>query len=621
MNLLESKTSSFPKAEKEEWERKASESLKGKPVEKLKTVTMEGITLQPVYSGETREAIREYPGEAPYTRGIHKDGYNGMPWQISQQIEGNTAEELLRNFELAADRGQNTLSVSSSVLASLEPKDVQAIFQYSASKGIPLFIDAKGGQKALACQLKKMAVDGPLEGVMAEDPITEGVMRGKGIKDKNGFFEAWAGAVMSAHEAAPGLRTVLVKSHAYHNAGANAAEELGIALALGAEYLHQASEAGYNAEVIADKMVFSFGIDSGFFMNIAKLRAARRLWSLMGKEYGGSEESFKMYIHSETSAFTATLFDPYVNLLRTGNQAFAAVAGGSQSITVLPFDCAANKPSAFSERIARNIQLILKEETLLDKVVDPAGGSYYIEALTDELAEKAWSFFLEIEEQGGILEALQAGWLQAKVQETCSKKRNLSQHGAIRLIGTNVYANLEDEIAVHPSAEVDIALPFETEEIAPLEKRRLAEDFEKLRMASLRYKEKQGELPRVGLICLGNLKTYKPKADFIKGFLAAGGIEGIERPCTTQAEAEQFMKETHFQHYVVCGSDEDYHNDLAVWLESYDENSAKATIYMAGKQKGRDEELFLSLGVKDFISVSSNSITILTAILKDLEVM
>ena len=204
---------------------------------------------------------------------------------------------------------------------------------------------------------------------------------------------------------------------------------------------------------------------------------------------------------------------------------------------------------------------------------------------------------------------------------TCGKKRDLFQHGKVRLIGTNVYANLEDEIAVHPSSEVDIALPFETDDIIPLEGRRLAEDFEKLRMASLRYKEKQGELPRAGLICLGNLKAYKPKADFIKGFLAAGGIEGIERPCATQEEAWQFMKETHFQHYVVCGSDEEYHNELASWLEAYDENTAKATIFMAGRQKGRDEELFLSLGVKDFISLSSNSISILTAILKDLEVL
>ena len=412
MNLLTSKTSSFPKAEKKEWERKASESLKGKPTQNLNTDTLEGITIHPVYSWENREAIRESPGEAPYTRGIHKDGYKGRPWLISQQIHGHSAEELLKNARLAAERGQNTLSVSSSVLASLEPNDVQAVFQYSAKERIPLFIDAKGGQKALLCQLKKMAVDGTLEGVMAEDPITEGVMRGKGIKERKDFFEAWASAAVSAHEAAPGLRTILVKSHAYHNAGAHAAEELGIAMALGAEYLHQAGEAGYRTELIAEKMVFSFGIDSDFFMNIAKLRAARRLWSLMGNGYGSREESFKMYIHSETSAYTATLFDPYVNLLRAANQAFAAVVGGAQSITVLPFDCASNKTSAFSERIARNIQLILKEETLLDKVVDPAGGSYYIEALTDELAEKAWAIFLEIEKQGGVLEALQSGWLQ-----------------------------------------------------------------------------------------------------------------------------------------------------------------------------------------------------------------
>lgn len=356
-------------------------------------------------------------------------------------------------------------------------------------------------------------------------------------------------------------------------------------------------------------------------MNVAKLRAARRLWALLGQEYSKDENSFKMYIHAETSSFTATLFDPYVNLLREANQAFAAVIGGVQSLEVKQFNDASNESSAFSDRIARNIHLVIKEETLVDKVVDPAGGSFYVEALTNELAEKAWGLFLEIEERGGVINAFRSGWLQERIKETFSKKKENVAKRKDSLIGTNVYPNLEDTVNVSNSTSLEIALPFKVQFITPLKEVRLAEDFEHLRIASLQFKEKNGSYPSVGLICIKDLKSHKPRADFVKGFLAAGGIESDEKQCQTVDELLEFIHSSTHLHYVLCGSDADYEDVAVSWTQRISNANLKANIFMAGKPKEDVEQTLKIAGVKDFIAVGSNAVTQITKILTDLEVL
>lgn len=623
MNLQETKIVSFPKETFEDWAKRAEQSLKGKPLADLSTATYEGITLNPLYTASSTSIEEEWPGFAPFTRGTSILGFKEQPWFVSQAIPGDNSKKIINNFKDASSRGQNIIALTFSQLATMKEEELLNFFQYVMENHLPIFIDSKGGQKAILAQLKKLSPENKskLKGILAEDPISEGVIHGKGIDSPDEFFSTWFDNVRSSSTSMPEVKTILVKSTAVHDAGGNAVQELAMALAIAAEYLHYGSKNGCSAETIAKQMVFSFSVDSAFFMNVAKLRAARRLWSLIGQEYSDSVDSFKMFIHCETSSFTETLFDPYVNLLRAGNQAFAALIGGAQSLEVKEFNSATNESTAFSKRIARNIHLVLKEETLIDKIVDPSGGSYYVEAITNELAEKAWDLFLEIEKQGGALNVLNSGWIQTKVNETLKQKKENVALRKDSLIGTNVYPNLDDQIHISNKKSLEVALPYKVKKILPLTAVRLAEEFEELRIASLRHKEKLGSYPTVGLICLRDLKSYKPRADFVKGFMAAGGVEVKEYACQTIDEALAFVKQENHQHYILCGNDRDYQEVSLSWTEKLVEVEGRASFYMAGKQKRDFEELLIQAGIKEFISVQSNAITFISSILKDLEVM
>jgi methylmalonyl-CoA mutase len=216
----------------------------------------------------------------------------------------------------------------------------------------------------------------------------------------------------------PNLRTIHLNAATYNNSGADTVQELAFGISTGSEYLTQLTDRGLSADFAASKMRFSFGIGSNYFMEIAKLRAARLLWSVVQKGFRIPEgESIKMDIHCVTSEKNKSENEPDMNMLRTQTEAMSAILGGTDSLTVEPFDKTFRHPDEFSERIARNQQLILKEEAYFDKVADPAGGSYYIENLTSLIADKAWRLFLEIEDQGGFLSSLNSGFIMKKLSE------------------------------------------------------------------------------------------------------------------------------------------------------------------------------------------------------------
>lgn len=625
MDLQKTKAVEFPKATVIDWEAKAEKSLKGKPLTKLHTTTYEGIQLDPLYTEQSTVINEEWPGFAPYTRGTSALGYKEQPWLISQKLTGDNSTNILANFEQVKNRGQNTIALDIGQLTSMDDGEAIQFVQNIIQQEQSLFVDTKGQQKQIVSLLEQLSSNElvMLKGILAEDPIAEGVIQGKGIENPKEYFATWFEQLQSMDSSMPEVKKILVKSTVVHNAGGNAVQELALALATAVEYLHYGEENGYSAERLAKNVVFSFAIDSSFFMNVAKLRAARRLWSLIGQEYTGDGSMFKMFIHSETSSFTATLFDPYVNLLRAANQAFAAVVGGTQSLEVKEFDSVTNETTAFSERIARNIHLVLKEETLIDKVVDPAGGSYYVESLTNELADQAWSLFLEIEKRGGALASLQDGWVQEAIGQVLQQKKANVAKRKDSLIGTNVYPNLEDIVSIAERAlkSEQMVLPYNSVSITPFTEVRLAEEFEQLRIASLQYKEEQGSYPAVGLVCMGSLKSYKPRADFVKGFFAAGGVECIEQACQSVEEAKVFIKESNVKHFVLCGSDADYAENAVAWVQELLAENTDATLYLAGKQPQELEEALQQAGVDEFVSVQSNAIAVITNVLKDLEVM
>ncbi len=218
---------------------------------------------------------------------------------------------------------------------------------------------------------------------------------------------------------------ISINASNFNNAGADIVQELAFGISMGSEYMAQLTDRGISADMAASKIRFSFGTGSHYFPEIAKLRAARLLWSVVINGFHPENiEKMKMDIHCVTSEWNKTIYDPYVNLLRTQTEAMSAILGGTDSLTVEPFDIVFRNPDEFSERIARNQQLILKEEAYFDKVADPAAGSYYIENLTNLISENAWKLFLEIEEKGGFLSCLKSGFIQNKLSESATKRQN-----------------------------------------------------------------------------------------------------------------------------------------------------------------------------------------------------
>ncbi|MDQ0197386.1 methylmalonyl-CoA mutase subunit beta [Neobacillus ginsengisoli] len=627
MNLGELKNQSFPRNYFGQWEKKAEESLKGKSVKSLTTTTYENIKLKPLYCGEDEKPAAAFPGGSDFRRGIYPLGYITNRWQIAQRISYQTIEELTEKLQHAFTRGQTAISfeISSGLLENSEFLE-KLVKDYSSKH--PFAINARSElQKEMVNLLAKITENQSdvlvVTGYIGSDPLSSFVIDGILPKNDVLYFADWVKSIKFANDNFPSLQTVLINTSPYHNGGANAVQELGIAAATGVFYLQQLLAGNFTLEQALAKMIFQFSIGANFFMEIAKLRAARILWDKITEVYGADMEWRGMQIAAETSAFTKTTYDKHVNILRAGNEAFAAIIGGIQYLHVSAFD-EIIASSYFSERIAGNTQLILQDEVLLEKVIDPAGGSWYVEELTRELAEKAWEFFQEIEANGGILNVVKTSWLQREVA-VVNEKRQLDIFTREKsIIGTNVYANLEEE-GFTGKKRSDRLFSSNRQKgqhpIQPIPQLRLAEPYETLRNKAVGLKEKIGTQPMVGMICLGILKHHKAKVDFIKGFLAVGGIYGAASdPVISSESGIEFVKNSHLQHFCLCGSNDQYEEIGHEVLLALKAEFPESVFYLAGLPEKERQNQWFAEGIRQFIHVKSNCYEILSTILTDLEV-
>lgn len=649
MEIEKMKTETFPKASFEEWANKAKESLKGKSFESLYKNTYEKVLLKPLYDREDvdGENIPQYPGLPDYRRGIDAPGRHENQWHVANKISYSDAENLMDNIRSALLMGQTALAfeIKPSLFSSGDKlKDVLAA---CAELG-PFSINAGGFHKPFLAHVmlagKETGKNGEIDGFIASDPIAEAACTGFLQNGEIEFFKHWEPAIKYTAQHLPKVKTVLVNTAPYHNSGANAIQELAIAISTGVFYLQHLLDKGWIIDDALDKLIFHFSIGANFFMETAKLRAVRILWDKAMEAYGAVQENRKMIISAETSSFTKTVFDPYVNLLRAGNEAFAAVLGGVKYLDVHPFNETIGQPTPFSERIARNTQLILKTEAHLEKVYDPAGGSWYIEALTKGLAEQAWAFFLELEDQGGILEALKKEWLQDKLLQLKSKREDDVLTRKQSIVGTNVYANLSDKAdrreAVGEAAAaapgsieeiidkaaasepvlIDSASPERALEFKPIRSARLSEPFENLRYKSARIERVAGRKPSIGLIALGELKEHKSRVDFISGFMAAGGIQTIKSSNIMESkDAIEFIKSAGITHFCLCGDDRQYEERGPGLIKDIKAVFPKVKLSLAGLPEDRLRKRLIMEGIEKYIHVKSNSYEILSNLLQELE--
>lgn len=395
----------------------------------------------------------------------------------------------------------------------------------------------------------------------------------------------------------PKFKAVNVQGILMHNGGATIVQELGYVLGIANEYLAFATANGLTIDQIAGKMELTLSISSNYFMEIAKLRAIRLLWATMVSQYQPKNvESCKIRINSVASCWNKTIFDPYVNMLRTTTEGMSASLGGADSITLQPFDVAFKGDDDFSRRISRNVQIILKEESYFDKTVDPAAGSYYIENLTDSIAEHAWKLFQSVEAEGGITQMILDGKIKTAIEESCQKRNMDIATRKYILLGTNQFPNIKETM-------------LEKIEVMPEEKRaglqtyRGAVAFEELRLETERYAAKNGR-PKVFLMKVGNLAMRQARSGFATNFFGCAGYEIIEPAgFDSIAEGIEAAKAVKADIIVVCSSDEEY---ATLGVEAAKAAKAAGFIFIVAGNPTESIDALKAAGADDFIHVRTN---------------
>lgn len=597
--------SDFPAVSTQEWMDKITVDLKGADYEKrLVWKTYEGFKVKPFYRQEDLEGLKTtegLPGQFPYLRGNKK---NDNTWFIRQDIQVDNPEEANAKALDLLNKGIDSLGFK------IKGKDVSEEFIHTLLKDICcecIELNFKTCQRQtvklarFVTQYFKEKGYAPekLQGSFNFDPIGKMLKKGK---DRSELIPT-AKELIEILTPYPSFRCIAVNSLQLNNAGAYIYQELGYALAWGNQYLACMTEAGVPVDTAAQKIKFNFGISSNYFMEIAKFRAARLLWAQIVNEYKPSCLcACQMIAHAETSHFNLTLFDAHVNLLRTQTEAMSAALAGVDSMTVTPFDQVYESPNEFSERIARNQQLLLKEEAHLNRIVDPAAGSYYIENLTVSIAKQAWELFLQVEEEGGMTEAVKAGRIQEAVNGS-----NKARHEAVSkrkeiLLGTNQYPNFTELAGEKSPLTSACCCGNENEEsdteFAALNTDRAASEFEALRLQT----EHSGKRPKAFMLTIGNLAMRQARAQFSCNFLACAGYEVIDNlgfPSVEEGVKAAINAQADI--IVLCSSDDEY---AEYAIPAFQEVNGRALFIVAGAPACMDD--LKAVGIENFIHVRCN---------------
>ncbi len=591
----------FPEVSTPEWEEIIKKDLKGADYErKLIWKTKEGIKVKPYYRAEDLKDLGHMdvmPGQFPFVRGNKTDN----SWLIRQDI-------IVEDIETANEKALTVLSKGADSLGfiltkNLSVKEFRALLIGIIPEAIEINLVC-GAQfeevlKNFIAALKDKKADlSQVKGSITCNPLTEMLL--------TGLFPNLSEArqLIELTKELPNFRTLLVHGSIFHNSGSSAVEELAFSLATAAEYLNQLTDKGISIDELAPKMRFDFAVGSNYFMEIAKIRAARILWAKMVEAYKPKNiEVAKMLVHTTTSNWNKTVYDPHVNMLRTTTEAMSSVIGGTDSLTVNAFNEAFDIPSEFGERIARNQQLLLKEESYLDKVADPAAGSYYIESLTASIAEEAWRLFLETEEKGGFIGAMKAGFIQDTIYATAQQRDQDIANRKEIFLGTNQFPNFNEKIGVGIDEDVFEATDFSSKKtkIKTLKPYRGAQAFEALRYKTDQF-ARNNKRPLAFMLTFGNVAMRKARATFASNFFACAGFEVQDTNGFKSAkEGVKAAKAAKAEMIVVCSSDEEY-AELVPTVKALAKN---AIVVVAGFPKEILEDL-KAIGIEHFIHVKSN---------------
>lgn len=610
LNLL----ADFPAISTKEWKDKIIADLKGADFDKkLVWRTPEGFNVQPFYRQEDLKGLKttvSAPGQFPYVRGTKTNN----EWAIRQNIcacknarKANTkalevlnkgitslgfcldAEKLNYHFIKVLLDGikADAIAINFSICPCAAPELAGILVRYYGRSGY---------------DFKKVV------GSINVDPMKQMLIKGKPLTREQVTEKIVA--TVKAAKSLPNYRVVGVNSVILNNSGAYCAQELAYALAWGADYMTMLTEAGVPNYQAARAIRFNMGIGGNYFMEIAKFRAARLLWAKIVEAYKAPtfttalKEAAKMNVCAETSRFNMTVFDAYVNLLRSQTETMSAALAGVDEIVVTPFDVTFEQPTDFAERIARNQQLLLKEESHFDKVVDPAAGSYYLENLTHAIATEAWKQFLAIQEQGGMYEMIAAGKVQAAMQENLTKRLGDVAKRKEILLGSNQFPNFNEKAAKKIKTTgcgcgCGTCSTKPEGALATLPVARAAEEFEALRLETEAAKKQ----PVAFMLTIGNLAMRIARAQFSCNFLACAGYKVIDNNgFATVADGIKAARKAKADIIVLCSSDDEYATYAPeAWKKL---QGAKELFIVAGAPACMED--LQKLGIENFINVRSN---------------
>jgi methylmalonyl-CoA mutase len=698
----------FPPVSYDDWRKLVEIELKGALFDrKMFSTTSEGVKLHPIYRpADTANLahIDSFPGFAPFVRGASASGYAGRPWAISQEINCASPFEFNHAARNSLSRGLNALNMvlDQATRNGYDPDwaqpeqlgrgglsvatlgDLDRALEGIDLEKISLFIRSGASAMPFAALLIALARKrgkplANLRGCIEMDPL--GVLSHEGTLPQSlaSAYDEMAALTSWAARHTPGLQTVCVHSRAWHEAGGHAVQELAFTLATGVEYLRELNQRGLDVNAVAPGMRFAVTTGVNFFMEIAKLRALRMLWSRAVGALGGDASAQALSLHVRTSQRNKTVNDPYNNLLRATVEAFAGVMGGCESMQVGAFDEVIRRPDDFGERLARNTQLILQKECSLENVLDPAGGSWFVETVTADLAARAWKLFQEVEKLGGMQAALRAGFPQQAVAAAAAEKIKAVSLRRQTIVGVNQYANPREQALEVPPADGDgfqkrraqqitsyrtsfgdadnelvlekLAKVFDLKgvelfeacidaataggtlgeitrairirdtaslPIAPVRLGRNAELFEELRATADLYAVRDGHRPFVFLCNMGPLREHKARADFARGFFAAGGFEVISPAgFKTPEDAVQALVESKTAIAVICSTDDKYPALVPPLVEGIRARAPKVMIALAGYPQDQ-VETYKKAGVDEFIHLRADAVELLARFLKKL---
>lgn len=594
----------------DEWVEACNALLKGKPFDKIMyTKTYEGITFAPIYTWKTGPDAQQdilptdnYPGMGDFLRGQRVNGYKEQPWGIAQACDETLPKENNELLKHEIDRGSTVYNVrvdsatldGVDVMDAKEPgdtgvsittlEDMHTLLSDLDLEHIPFMMYAGTSSlgllaltaAAVRAQGKKISA---VEGVIGANPLAQLAKNGCNAISLKESYDEMAECIRWTRKNAPKLRTIMVRSDVFSRGGAQAVQETAYTFAMAVEYIREMLKRGLSIHDIAQSIYFGFNVGATFFIEIAKLRAARVVWANIMEAFGAEEEDRAMKIHARPALFTKTIFDAGVNMLRNTTEAFSAVVGGVDTYENAPYDDTVRKGDEFSRRIARNLQIMLQEEFGMLRPIDPAGGSWAIEALTKQMAEKIWAEFQVIESKGGMTKALEEGYPQQEIAKVLAERFKNLDFRKDSAVGNNMYPNMAEEL-LEPRPEDTEALRKEladgvaayradqdlaerakklselknagegemvdraidafaagatigeireitgmgegsvsVEAIAP---HRWTERYEALRFDTKKFKKETGENVEIFLANMGKIPQHKARADFSTSFLQVG---------------------------------------------------------------------------------------------------